>query len=376
MTALEALEACSFDKWYPALKAVTIKSVILPLSEEFVQHILADGVFATDGGDGSSDGSDGDDAAKGNDEWSAAEQPRFPELERAIGEVLDRFGGTAFVKLNWSAPKDAAWLLGGSLKCVTPTDVITLLQSSDHIAHDLCDARRACLLDAPGASGADAAAPAAAPAAAHDAWRGHSWVLVMRRWSNLRTSNEFRCFSVGGHLIAACQRDRYAHYEFLTPMRGQLLQLLTEFGERHLGKPCLPHAVVWDAYVDTANKVYLIDVAVAPPPSLTQSTHTPGVCLLRAHPVQCALPLMPARAGCLLCRLLCRLLCCLLCRLPCRLLCRLPCRLPCRLLCRYSRFTRAPTRSSSNGQSCISLPHGSSRIRAAKLVPRHVPPRV
>ena len=44
--ALQALELCSFERWYPALKAVTIKSVVIPLSHEFVKHVLADGVFA------------------------------------------------------------------------------------------------------------------------------------------------------------------------------------------------------------------------------------------------------------------------------------------------------------------------------------------
>ena len=84
----------------------------------------------------------------------------------------------------------------------------------------------------------------------------------MRRWSNLKPSNEFRCFSVGGRLIAACQRDRFSHYAFLVPMRSQLLQLLSQFSAQHLRKGGVPDAVVWDAYVDTAHKVYLVDIAV------------------------------------------------------------------------------------------------------------------
>lgn len=198
--AFDALELCSFDRWYPVLKAVTIKSVVIPLTDEFVQHILADGVFETDG---AADGSDDEEiAGDDGDEWSAAEQhTSFPELEQTIEGALTKFGGAAFVKLNWSAPKDAAWLLGGNLKCVSAKDVITLLQSSDHIAHDLCEARRACSSEEPAAGTADAAAPT-------DPWRGHPWFLVLRKWSNLRSSNEFRCFSVGESVVPLQQAQQ------------------------------------------------------------------------------------------------------------------------------------------------------------------------
>lgn len=218
-----SLERCSFDKWYPALRKVSIKSVVLPLSHDFVAHLLADGIFVDNNSE------DSDDGDQGEDDWSAAaSRPRFPELEQNITDAIEELGGTVFPKLNWSAPKDAAWLLGGNLKCVSAQDVVTLLQSSDHVAHDLCEARRACALPSPQNDASDSG-----DAAAY-AWRNHSWVLVLRKWSNLRTSNEFRCFSVGGRLIAASQRDRYGHYEFLAPMRGELLARLANFSERHL----------------------------------------------------------------------------------------------------------------------------------------------
>lgn len=42
----------------------------------------------------------------------------------------------AFVKLNWSAPRDASWL-NPMLQCVTADEVFTLLKSSTFVTHDI-----------------------------------------------------------------------------------------------------------------------------------------------------------------------------------------------------------------------------------------------
>uniref|UniRef100_A0A6J0PPS3 Uncharacterized protein LOC109506461 n=2 Tax=Elaeis guineensis var. tenera TaxID=51953 RepID=A0A6J0PPS3_ELAGV len=48
-------------------------------------------------------------------EASAATAPSFPELEAVVGRSVTALGGTAFPKLNWSAPKDARrWSSGAS----------------------------------------------------------------------------------------------------------------------------------------------------------------------------------------------------------------------------------------------------------------------
>ena len=41
-------------------------------------------------------------------------------------------------KLNWSSPRDAAWMgFARTLKCTTLTDIFTLLKSSEFVCHDL-----------------------------------------------------------------------------------------------------------------------------------------------------------------------------------------------------------------------------------------------
>ncbi len=61
----------------------------------------------------------------------------FPALEAALGEAIAALGGAVVPKLNWSVPRDATWVNGGSLKCETVGDVLLLLKSSDFVLHDL-----------------------------------------------------------------------------------------------------------------------------------------------------------------------------------------------------------------------------------------------
>jgi hypothetical protein len=223
--ALAELTACSFERWYPSLRKHSIPSTVLPLTSDFVEYLKADGVAVAWGepeGDDDDNGWGDEEVVGGaaggavavhgpatqslladeDDEEAEAQlpAPRFPELELAVEAAISKHGGAVLPKLNWSAPTDAAWMLGGSLRCTSPRDVLLLLKSSDRVAHDLCDARRLC------GPGAAADQPDDAGGDSSDA----AWVLVLRKWSALRLSSEFRCFRSGGHLIAACQRDRYS----------------------------------------------------------------------------------------------------------------------------------------------------------------------
>lgn len=303
------LALCAISNWYPALHHVSIRTTLLPLDDAFVRYLLADGCFvpADEGCTDRPSGSDAPDDGWSDDErWSddegdsSAPVPRFPELESAIVAAIRKHGGAVMPKLNWSAPKDAAWVLGGSLKCTSPRDVLLLLKSSDHIVHDLCDARHAAAVptslptdgaatappppntiepaslaavqsaaeavhevDSMTSSSSSAAAalaslelPATAAAEAVPAplplapttvpgvsavgvvLPGAQWVLALRRWCNLRPSSEFRCYGLEGgrRLLAVCQRDRFSHYPFLEAERPRLLSLLAAFAERHLGE--------------------------------------------------------------------------------------------------------------------------------------------
>ena len=70
------------------------------------------------------------------------------------------------------------------------SQVLLLLQSSDRIAHDICDALPEC--------GGGSAAISDAP----------ELTLVLRQWRALASGREFRCFVAGGELAGDAVRPR------------------------------------------------------------------------------------------------------------------------------------------------------------------------
>ncbi|EOD24484.1 hypothetical protein EMIHUDRAFT_115862 [Emiliania huxleyi CCMP1516] len=246
------LLSCGIDRWYPDLRRLTIRSVLVPLPSDFAAYLVADGVVLPGGDDEAGASPAGEEADDESADGSAtlALPASFEAVRRAIDDGIERLGGAVFVKLNWSAPRDAAWVLGGSLKCTSSEDVLLLLQSSDRAAHDLTEARRMC---------EDAAAAGEGGAGVDAAGEPHGFVLALRKWCELQPSREFRCFrGAGGRLLAACQRDRFSHFPELGARRSHDLGLLEAFG-REL--PSAPARVVWDAYVDRNDKVHLVDLA-------------------------------------------------------------------------------------------------------------------
>ena len=103
---------CSVGNWYSMFKKVTFKSVILPIPNDVLEYLRSDGhlILPKECGNDDTDSEDEDE--------NESEPPSFPVFNSLIEEALGKLGGAVFVKLNWSAPRDAAWMgLGHSLKC-------------------------------------------------------------------------------------------------------------------------------------------------------------------------------------------------------------------------------------------------------------------
>jgi hypothetical protein len=82
------IQACSFSEWYPLFKKVTFPSKIIPLTQEFVDYLLADNLvlrsdqaLLTYSRDDSSDSEDDEEG------WAKAES-ETPALEVLILSVL------------------------------------------------------------------------------------------------------------------------------------------------------------------------------------------------------------------------------------------------------------------------------------------------
>ncbi|GLE00958.1 hypothetical protein PINS_up009755 [Pythium insidiosum] len=239
----EQVDNCAFAAWYPRLQHVAIKGVAIPLPPAFVSLLLADGVrvpSTTKSSNSTTDAGTNADADAG----AAAIAAVSADVEAA----LQKLKGAAFPKLNWSAPRDASWMLGGSLRCTSYEDVFLLLKASDFIVHDLTQ-------------------PYAGTDRPEDAAERPSTVtLVLKKWCSLFDSMLFRCFVVERRLVAVCQRHCDEYYEFLEAQQDALAERIYDFYHktfRGANAHVLPDRdVVLDVYVDKEQRVHLVDINV------------------------------------------------------------------------------------------------------------------
>lgn len=124
-----------------------------------------------------------------DDDEQSIKHPDFPEFDGRIREALEKFRHKVFIKLNWSAPKDAYWSLN-KLHCDRLSDVYILLKSSDFVSHDLNEALGEFSVDQVAAS-------------------GFKYCLVVKEWISINPSMEFRCFVRNNKLIGTIERSLY-----------------------------------------------------------------------------------------------------------------------------------------------------------------------
>ncbi|RXK36262.1 hypothetical protein M231_06465 [Tremella mesenterica] len=217
----EHIDATRISSWYSTFRALTVPSVIVDLAslgekDSFLHWLASDSIFLPENSEPSrrmtpastSSSDDGDD--------EEAPVYRLPLLTKAIWDVLRKYGGDVFPKLNWTAPRDAAFILpqtsSGPLCCTSPADVYLLLKSSDLISHDLD--------------------PEAAYHPSPPPDDGVKIELVLRKYTSINPSTEFRCFVRRNMLLGVSQRDgnRYEHWQGIRA-RQRLVETVRSFWE-------------------------------------------------------------------------------------------------------------------------------------------------
>ncbi|KAF3490648.1 cell division cycle protein 123 [Arthroderma uncinatum] len=190
------------------------------------------------------DGSDAeDDTYDPSREW--------PDVHAEVIAKITELGGQVSPKLNWSAPRDAKWILAtNDMQCRTANDVYLLLKSSNFMNHDLDHAFDGCVPE-PEQEQKDTSTPDQLSIPYH---------LVLRKYFNVNTSLEFRCFVRHRQLICLCQRD-LTYYDFLSDMRNDLLRVIQSFFDQKLRDTFPDPDFVFDVYVPPPyNRVWLIDI--------------------------------------------------------------------------------------------------------------------
>ncbi|WVQ84406.1 hypothetical protein IAT38_006558 [Cryptococcus sp. DSM 104549] len=230
------IDAARTSAWYETFEDITAPATVIDLrelgeEEAFLEWLEADSIFLPEGSDGARappiveipesppaspparqrSTSNASASSSSSSSSSVAPVYKLPKLNAAIREALAAYGGAVFPKLNWTSPKDAAFILpqgsSGPLHCTSPADVYLLLKSSDFISHDL-DPERAYAGVEEGEGKGEGEG---------EGEEGHVRVeLVLKKFEGMVPSREVRCFVRNNALIGVSQRD-LNFYDHLQP---------------------------------------------------------------------------------------------------------------------------------------------------------------
>lgn len=237
----------SYSKWYSKLKLNVAESIILsPLPEEFIEYLSSESIrlptirgdeIVTNSDNEYSDWSDAEDQEGGT---SSDPVEKFRDLHQKIEDALRKLGPVC-PKLNWSAPKDSKWIMANNtMKCVNAADVYLLLNSSDHIAHDLDDAFNDC----------------------HDQDKNTriDYELVLRKWVDINPALEFRVFVRNSTIIGVSQRD-LNYYDYLEKIVPVFREKITSLFETAIRGTLEDKDVIIDVYIPRPfDKVWIVDI--------------------------------------------------------------------------------------------------------------------
>jgi len=246
MKAEEVLQ-CSLPDWYPHFEKVTFPTICIPLPREVLDYLREDGqlVLPIECNGESHDGKEEDYEEFGDTDWKDEEesqeeneQKSFPEFSQSVLNVMKDFGGSVFIKLNWSSPKDATWVaFNNSMKCSSLSQLYLLLKSSDFVAHDLSLPFSSC----------------------EDGDKEVSYSLVVRQWVDVNPGTEYRCWVSGGQMVAVCQRDTSNYYPHLAREEVSIRQDLASFFMEQIKDKFTLDRYVVDVTRPRKDKVVLVD---------------------------------------------------------------------------------------------------------------------
>ncbi|KAF7836652.1 cell division cycle protein 123-like protein [Senna tora] len=250
----EEVNRCQIQEWYPKFKSVSIKTIIHQLPESFIQYLLDDsGPFllpvsisnedALPNRVHNPDEEEDYQVQEGSDDEAEepSPPPSFPELELKVKASIESLGGAVFPKLNWSAPKDSAWIsTSGTLRCTTFSEIALLLRASDSLVHDLCHAYD---------SSDDKSSS-----------RPQNFFLALRKWyPSLRPEMEFRCFVWGKKLVGISQREVTTFYPALLENKNDLLLLIQDFFNNKVQAVFESDNYTFDIYITKDERVKVVD---------------------------------------------------------------------------------------------------------------------
>lgn len=235
---------CSYLNWCPYFKLhVPEATVLRPLPQAFLDYLSGDSIRLPTTANVKRN--DENEYSDWEDEESESVNPleHFQDFHQDLKGIVESYG-RVLVKTNWTAGKDAKWILiNNSLQCTSVNDVYLLLNASDHIAHDLdghvydeCEDKED--------------GPHIEPE------------LVVKKWINdFNPALEFRIFIKDKKILGVSQRDP-GHYIYLEELIPQLKEAIKSFHSEFLSKLQFPlRDYILDVYLPRPYcQVVVIDV--------------------------------------------------------------------------------------------------------------------
>lgn len=247
VTQCHQVNWCSYSKWSPFFQDYLPKSKVLkPIPQAFLDYLNSESIRlpppkylnpVTANSD--NEYSDWED----DEENQSNPTADFQEFHEEIEKVIDQWG-SVMAKLNWSAPKDAKWILiNNSLKCTSAGEIYLVLNASDHAAHDLDGHIYDECVD-------------------KDDGTVMELELVLKKWiDDFNPALEFRVFIKNGKILGASQRD-VNYYEFLQELQPRFHGLIKRFQQQTLSKSGFPlKDYILDIYIPRPYKdIVVIDI--------------------------------------------------------------------------------------------------------------------
>jgi hypothetical protein len=152
-------------------------------------------------------------------------------------------------KLNWSAPRDATWILAtNTMRCENASDVYLLLNASNYIMHDLSNAF------------SEVTEREEDEDAENTKDTQHDYELVLRKWFSVNPALEFRVFVKYGRIVGVTQRD-LNYYDYLESLKDTFRGLIDGFFEDVLAETFPDDNYVFDVYLPRPfQRVFLLDI--------------------------------------------------------------------------------------------------------------------
>ncbi|GEQ71464.1 hypothetical protein JCM33374_g5148 [Metschnikowia sp. JCM 33374] len=242
---------CSYSSWSPHFAGHIPEATVLgDVPQAFIDYLNSDSIKLPppkydDNVAANSDNeySDWEDDTDEGRQDSANPCAAFADFDAKVQQIFGKWR-SVMPKVNWSAPKDARWILiNNSLECTSNADVYLLLNASDHIAHDL-DGHiyDECVDKDEG--------PFLKPE------------LVLKRWTReLNPALEFRVFVKNRRILGVSQRD-LNHYQFLSGLHPKLHDLMEKFQDSVIRKSTFPlKTYIMDIYVPAPHEhISIVDI--------------------------------------------------------------------------------------------------------------------